>query len=192
MRKFLIIIIFCQFLTGCHCDDAVVIDMGPIPERILSQVPYENGKHYLFQHSGGLIIDFVAERLSRNENSWCERCCQFLYKYQVNETILHPDYPIFDFNILINGQDTLHSSPLVWIGRSMFYLPGNNPPMSDIEYSDSIKLNKKWYYGIYALKNSSDPMFNRDSIYSDSLYYNNKSGIIRIVMTNGESYQVYE
>lgn len=193
MRKTLILLILSQLLVNCKCDDPILIDLGPIPGRILSQVPYENGQTYRFKHSGGLVIDFLTSRVSHEEYLWCSRCCdKFSYKYQVNETTLHPDYPVFDFHIQLSGFDTVNYHPCASIGRSIFILPVLNSSSIENGQADSILMGGKWYYGVHAVKNSNEPMFNRDSIYADSLFYNSGSGIIRVVMTNGEYYQRHE
>lgn len=192
MRFFLLFLGLLLALAGCRCDEPLMIDLGPIPDSILNQVSYQNGKAYPFRHSGGMVIDFASQRTSHDEYTWCDHCCKYLYKYQLNETILHPDYPVFDFRVVLSSEDTLNYSHVIWIGHSLFYLPGYTNPPVDYGYSDSIQLNEKWFYGVYSMKNSNEPISEKGSIYPDSLYYNFQSGILKIVMTNGEFYQKYE
>jgi len=190
--KIIIVLVVTVLLVSCRCDEPILIDLGPIPEKFLKQVPYEHGKTYQFKHSAGLIINFEASRETRDEYSGCERCCDFDYKYQVNETQLNPDYPVFAFHIQLNGMDTVHCQPSFRIGQSFFYPPWDSGAPSDLQPLDSVRLTGRWYYDVYALKNISDSWFSRDSITADSLYYNFSSGVLRVVMTNGEYYQKHE
>ncbi len=178
---------------GCGCyGPTEIIDLGRIPDSILSQVAYQDGQIYSFTHSGGKVINFMAQRTSHDEFMECERCCDFAYKYQVNETILTPDYPVSKMSIQLSSQDSTYYSHLIGIGRSGFYLTPGIPDLYPSDYADSLLINGTWHTGVYSLKNTDSYWVSQDSIRPDSLYYNFSSGIIRIVMTNGEYYQKNE
>jgi hypothetical protein len=174
---------------GCGCyGPTEIIDLGRIPDSILSQVPYQDGQICSFTHSAGKVINFTAQRTSHDEFMECERCCDFAYKYQVNETILTPDYPVSKISIQLNSQDSTHYSHIIGIGRSGFYLTPGIPDLYPSDYADSLLLNGTWYTEVFSLKNSDSYWMIQDSIRPDSLYYSFHSGIIKLVMTNGEYY----
>jgi len=193
LRYLLVIALLPLLVCSCGCDEPTIIDMGLIPDSILSQVPYQDGQIYPFTHSGGKVISFTAQRTSRDEYLYCDRCCDdYSYRYQVNETVLTPDYPVFPFRIQLNSLDSACYAHMISIGNCSFHLLARNPDAYHFDYADSLQFNGKWYPGVYSLKNTDSYWMIQDSIRPDSLYYNFRSGIIKIVMTNGEYYQKNE
>lgn len=193
IRYLPVIAILPLLVCSCGCDEPTIIDMGLIPDSILSEVPYEDGLIYPFTHSGGKVISFTAQRTSRDEYLYCDRCCDdYSYRYQVNETVLTPDYPVFQLRIQLNSMDSSYYGHSIWIGRHGFYVSVRNMENFPVDYADSLQFNGKWYPGVYSLKNTDSYWMIQDSIRPDSLYYNFRSGIIKIVMTNGEYYQKNE
>jgi hypothetical protein len=193
MRYLPVIALLSLLACGCGCyGPSEIIDRGQIPDTILSQVPYQDGHSYPFTHSGGKVINFAAQRTSHDEFLDCERCCEFAYRYQVNETILTPDYPVFKLRIQMNSMDSAYYGHMIWVGNSAFYLYAGNPDSYHFDYADSLQFNGTWYPEVYSLTNTDLSWMIQDSIRPDSLYYNFSSGIIKIVMTNGEYYQKNE
>jgi len=191
-RNHLLIIILI-LLFGCNpCDDSITIDNGKIPEKVLKYVPYQNGQIYKFKHSAGLIIEFTTIRQSRDEYSWCEECCKYNYKYEVNSTTLTPDYPIFDFGFEISNLDTTYYSFIARVGKYQFYIPTSANSSEYYEFADSILINDKLYFDVFKLKSNYGSYYDKDSLFADSLYYNYELGIIKIKMSNGEKYEIYE
>ncbi len=192
MKRALIFLLLTLALASCRCDDPILIDNGPIPDSILARVPYQDGQVYQFRHSAGKVISFAAHRASHEEYIDCERCCKYLYKYQGNTTVLVPDYPVFDLTFRISNPDSLRYDFYVWMGNSAFYppvIPGDS--VSAVRY-DSLLIHDRWHRDVFRIPNANDYWFNRDSIYADTLYYNFESGILKIVMSNGEYFQIHE
>jgi hypothetical protein len=182
--------LFLLLLASCRCPDPILVDLGSIPDSILARVPYQSGMTYSFKHSGGQVIDFTASRDSKYEQTWCEEwCCDYVYKYQVNTTTLHPDYPVFDLNLQVSNQNIEYPSIFAWFGHSSFYLPLNPDQFHEAGFSDSLLMGGRWFYRVFSTK-MMEGGFPMGSIYADSLYYNLTEGIIRIIMSNGEFYAV--
>jgi len=189
---FVVIGLFFGLMYGCGCDAPEIIDLGRLPDSILAQVPYRDGQEYKFSNSRGKLFNFTAQRESHDEYLECEKCCKIAYKYQVNQTIMTPDYELFDLTIQLSSIDSADYSHFIWVGAYLFYLPKNDYTDAGIEYSDSVQLNNEWFYGVYRIDYPDDPIYISDSIYPSRLYYNFTSGIIHITLNNGEYYQKYE
>jgi hypothetical protein len=184
--------ILASLVYGCGCDAPEIIDLGRLPDSVLTQVPYQDGQTYKFRNSRGQIFNFTATRTSHDEYLECEKCCKIGYKYQVNQTILTPEYPLFDLTIQLSSIDSADYGHFIWVGAYLFYLPKNDLGDTDIEYSDSLQLNNHWFHGVYQMKYPDDPIYISDSVYPSRLYYNFNSGIIQITLNNGEYYQKNE
>jgi hypothetical protein len=166
--------------------------MGPIQDSILARVPYQDGQVFQFRHSAGKVITYAAHRASHEEYFDCERCCKYLYKYQSNTTVLVPDYPVFKLTFWISNLDSSRSDLSVWMGNSAFYPSAAHGDFLNADRHDSLLINDRWHREVFRIPNSNDSWFNRDSIYADTLYFNYVSGILKIVMSNGEYFQIHE
>ncbi|MBI9069169.1 MAG: hypothetical protein JEZ09_17870 [Salinivirgaceae bacterium] len=192
MKK-LIYLIFSILLYGCLPCDTIMIENGALPDSTLKYVPYVNGKTYKFKHSNGLKVNYKTTRETHEEWTSCAECCKYEYHYEVNSTILIPDYPIFEFQFQIDNRDTLNYNCYASIGKYGFYIPTNNE--YDIDYYeqvDSVQIDSVYYYQVFKLKSNYDNYYSRDSIYVDSIYYSYDKGIIKILLSNNENYTIYE
>lgn len=177
-------------LASCHCPDPILIDLGPVPDSLLATISYQDGITYQFRHSGGLVIDFAASRGSRGEQTWCEEwCCDYVYKYQVNTTLLHSNYPVFDLKLAVSNQNISYPFIDIVIGSSSFYLPLNPDEYPEAGFADSLLIDNHLHYNVFRIRMTNSG-FPQGSIYADSLYYNFTDGIIRIIMSNGELYGI--
>ena len=192
MKK-VIYLIFSFLFYGCLPCDTIMIENGALPDSALKYVPYINGKTYKFKHSNGLVINYKTTRETHEEWTSCAECCEYEYHYEVNSTILIPDYPIFNFQFQIDNLDTLNYNCYASIGKYGFYIPTNNEFDNDYyEQVDSVKIDSVYYYQVFKLKSNYDNYYSRDSIYVDSIYYSYDKGIIKILLSNNENYILYE
>jgi len=192
MKRVLLLLLSTLALGSCRCDDPILIDMGPIPDSILALVPYQDGQVYQFRHSAGKVITYAAHRALHEEYFDCERCCKFLYKYQVNQTALVPDYPVFTLNVQLSNPDSSRLEFSAWMGQRGFNLSMNQDDGNPVDRIDSAWIGEQWHKDVLRIRNSNYFGFSRDSIYADTLYYNYQSGILKIVMSNGEYFQIHE
>jgi len=178
---------------SCHpCDPPLLIDNGNIPDSILDLVPYQSGKTYSFQHSGGLVIRFSTARQSREEWLRCERCCLNETKFEVNSTTLTPDYPIFNFGFELSNPDTVHVSFTAIVGYYWFQIPVTDDQSKLCDFADSVLMDHRFYQNVYKIKSNYGSAYDRDTIFADSLYYSYQDGIIQVIMSNGEKYTIHE
>lgn len=184
--------ILASLLYGCGCDAPDIVDLGRLPDSVLTQVPYQNGQTYTFRNSRGQLFNFSATRASHDEYLECDQCCKIAYKFQVNETIMTPEYPLFDLTVQLSSLDSTDYGHYIWVGAYLFYLPKKDYSEAGIQYVDSIQLNSRWFYDVYQITYPDDPIYVSDSIYPSRLYYNFSSGIIQIKLNNGEYYQKNE
>jgi len=177
-------------LNGCIPCDTVIIENGPLPDSALRFVPYQNGKIYKFRHSKGLVINFDTYRETREEWTHCAECCSYEYHYEVNSTRLTPNYPIFDFYFEISNRDTSYFECYTTIGKYGFYIPTADFQLDYFEKVDSLIIDSVTYKDVFKLNSDYGSYYDKDSIYADSLYYNYEYGILKILMSNGESYEI--
>jgi hypothetical protein len=182
--------------SSCRCDDPVTIDCGKIPDSVLQMVPYQNGQTFKFIHSAGLVINFTASRETREQWLGCnsERCCKYAYKYEVNTTILQPDYPLFSFGFDLSNPGP---TPDVFglgasVGKYWFQIPTDDYQAGYCGFADSILIGDKFYRDVFKIKSIYGSAYDRDTIFADSMYYSYKLGILQIMMSNGEKYSIYE
>jgi hypothetical protein len=181
------------FLGACWpCDPPAVIDLGKIPDSIMQLNPYEDGKIYRFRHSGGLVIEYAASRQSHEEWIRCERCCTYEYKFEVNSTILTPDYPVSGFRIELANTDSTFCSMGASAGYYYFHLPSNDYQRQYVERVDSVMIDDKVYRNVFKVKSDYGSYYDRDILFADSLYYSYSDGIIRLIMSNGETFTRHE
>jgi hypothetical protein len=176
-------------LSSCWPCDTVIIENGTLPDAALKFIPYQNGETYQFQHSNGLIINFESIRETREEWTYCTECCKNEYHFEVNSTILIPDYPVFDFQFEISNEDTALYICNAFIGRNGFVIPTSEVQYDFFERVDFIVIDSKCYYEVWKLK-SYGSYYNEDTVYADSLFYNYDFGILKILMSNGEYYKI--
>jgi hypothetical protein len=177
------------FLITCTPCDPVIVENGPLPASALAFNPYTQGETYRFRHSDGLIINYTTERESYYEWSTCTECCAYRYHYQVNRTQMTPDYPVFDFGMYLSNQDTTHFDFHLTVGKYGFYIPTNSYQADYFEKVDSVKIDSVFYRDVFKLKSNYESFYYKnDSIYVDSLYYSYSYGILKIIMSNEETF----
>lgn len=185
-------VIIALSLGGCWPCDTIKVENEPLPESALGFVPYKNGDTYSFRHSNGLVINYKTTRETHEEWSGCSECCKYEYRYEVNSTRLVPDYPVFTLQFEIDNLDTSNFHCFASIGKYGFYVPINDEFSGGVEKVDSVKVDSEYYYQVFKLKSNHDNYYFQDSIYVDSMYYNYENGIIKILLSNGENYTIYE
>lgn len=190
MKKLTILLTLAVVINACWpCKtDPIIIDNGPIPMQKLAFIPYQNDSTYQLRHSKGQLITFQTERGSYDEWTQCDHCCDYEYHYQINSCILSTEYPLFDIEFHIDNQDSIYLNGSLHFANSSFNLPLNKEEQTN--KADSIINNGHVYYEVYKIKSYDYSYYHkRDSIYADSLYYNKTVGIIKVLMSNGESYE---
>ena len=189
MKKITLGLLIAILFTSCWPCNSVIIDNGNLPDSVFSLIPYQNQKKYQFEHSAGKVITFRAQRALTYEESSCAECCDVL-KYQVDKTDLYPDYPISNITISLSNLDTNYIDFSLGIGRSGFAIPSNTEGLTNTELVDSVLVGDTYYYDVFKLKSFS--WSEQEGIYTDSLYYNFEYGILKLIMSNEEYYQIYQ
>lgn len=191
MKK-IILILLPLILSSCWpCKiEPILIENGNLPDSILSYIPYQQDSVYKLQHSNGLILNFGATRSTYDEWTSCDHCCDYEYHYEINQTNLTTDYPLFDIQFWIDNQDTSYYSCHLSVGNSSFFLPILDSDYKNSNNFDSINLNSMVYYDVLKLESNYGNYYDKDSIYIDSLYYNTTYGILKLLISNGESYEI--
>lgn len=177
-------------LQGCPplpCDP--VTSYGdPIPDSILTLIPYINGEVYQLKHSEGKVINFICSN-KLIEDKQCFDCSD-CFVFERNEVQLNPDYFISPIQLRITGVDDFGFDFHLWFGNSSFnfFIDENYKKNLDSIYIAGFMLND-----IVCLKNTNTGFYNSDAdLFADSLYYSYDKGIVKLVMTNGEYFELYE
>jgi hypothetical protein len=194
MKILTFILIIASFLTQCPqpCEDEQIIDNGVLTEEALLKVPYQNGEIVKLKHSAGHIINFKVTRESEDRFMNNEHECGGMIE-KCNLTILNPDYPIFTVTFNMSNYDGVSTLYYLNIGYYSFILPEVIESSEYLNVADSLIINNKTYYNVLKSKSSyGSTYYDTNLIYADSLYYNYDSGIIKIIMSNHEFYEIFE
>ena len=114
-----------------------------------------------------------------------------LGKLEKSETKLTPDYPIFSVLISIHNAYFPINEFIISIGRDYFkFLYSDLNGLVGQAITDSLLIDNKRYYNVFKLPNLDD--YDKSKNLVDSLYYNVEKGIIKIKLSNGESYTRFE
>lgn len=203
------------FFTGCPSKEPDYVDLGNIPEQYLPTVPYEDGQTFYLQHeSDRVVIPFHVSRRrvkAQGNNSYgfdyyldgqgekYQPAPSVYFEYEVDLTNCVPDYPIFDIDIRFSNSylaDSLYFHQ--HIGRKYAQLTSQHfyaaiPFFGDsTEFEtmlDSLDINGHVYYDVFLYENTGIDL---QGIYIKRLYYNYAQGVLRIDMSNGEKYMLYE
>ena len=191
IKKQFFVLFLIPFLYGCPvCNKPTkIVDIGPIPDSLYKLVPYQDSSVYKFVHSNGYIVSFQTSRKTEMESTFDECGCSELLKYYRNTTTMISDYPAISIQLDIIHSDSISSSIGIRI-QNNYFENGNfiQKVFSTIKI-DSTLVNGKYFKNIFVFKNYDS--YNNQTLFADSLYYNTDKGIIKIFMTNGESYSIY-
>lgn len=189
--KYVMMAVMMVVLTGCppHCEYSL-IDFGTLSEEAISYSPYVDGQSYSFVHSGGQKITYLASRTREMQTEYLDRCGEI--SYEMDLTILIPDYPLFPCDVSIQKIDTSIFECYIRAGDSFFWFPTTSWNDVGNTFFDSIQFGDNWYREVYKMGNSWWNTNPEGLIQPDSLFYNTSFGILKILMTNGEFYEICE
>ena len=190
MQKTVYLLVFLIFMLACRPCEVTTIELPNITDTLLAKIPYKNGNSIIMEHSQGKSMEFVVNRKSSKEQTSCEHCCKYNYIYEVDETDLITNYPIFSISFSISGLDTTNYYIGSYIGNSNVTIPtsyNKTNNYNDAKLEDSILIKDKKYYNVFKIKSSVNDFY-KDILFVDSVYYNYKFGLIKIIMSNEETY----
>lgn len=167
-----------------------LIVISPIPDSVLNMVPYVNNQEFSLKHSGGTIVNYTCSRLIRTDFVDCYRGCCTKIEYEIDQTLIKPDYPLPEISITISKSDEEFVDMSLSYSSSWFafWLSDEDAFVVPSFENDGIIYNDVW-----ALKaHRYDGYLSQPELYPDSLYYNAEFGVIKITMSNGETLSYYE
>ncbi len=194
-------------LTACpQHKEPIYKDLGKRPEQYLATVPYQDGDVFRMQHEGDrVVIDFTVSRHRQKETGYdyiylekYKPAPNYYYDYEVDITKCTPDYPIFDVELSFSNLSMLYEEEgmgaeklanLNAVGSARFPFIGEDH--SNYDVADSLEINGRYYHDVFKL--TADYYNEKEgSIYAETYYYNYETGLLGIVMSNGEKYWYYE
>jgi hypothetical protein len=181
------IIVVALLIKSCHPCETEIIDHGSLSDEQKKIIPYFQDDTLILTHNSGFQISYICTRHLTVDYFECEECCDYRIKFEREMVTLSPNYPVFDIQFSIDNADTLHINYYCNIGQFGYYLPFAD--QFETEILDSMSINNKIYYDVYCLK-AYDSGFVQDSIRPDSLYINKTEGVLKIVISNGEYYEI--
>ncbi|MFA9389217.1 MAG: hypothetical protein ACERKD_05395 [Prolixibacteraceae bacterium] len=186
--KLIIVFTLILIFYGCPtpCGEMQINTVSPIADSILNYIPYHNGDEVILEHSAGTKIIFNAERESKTEISYCDRCCDS-WEYHFDRTVLTPNYPIHPIVFELVKYEENYSDFNVTVGISTFRFPTYDLSALVV---DSILINNKMYFSVFTLKAAPNENYYGEefAFFADSLYYNSEFGILKLTMSNNEYY----
>jgi hypothetical protein len=178
--------------SGCdRCRNPELIDTGDLTPEKLALVPYADGEVVRLKHSAGQVIDYTVSRSTTVETREYSSYCEVL-KFRLNTTRLVPVYPVFPITFYIANTDVNYTAFESVVGKYFYYLPKSKDEALTYGTMSDIYINDSLYRDVFMMKTPSYSILPNEIIYVDSLWYNYSSGIIKILMSNKESYIIYE
>ena len=185
--RILLVFAFSFLFFACppKCNNQLIV-ISPIPDSILNLVPYGDGQKVCLRHSEGTQIEFNCSRSTHTEFVDFERGCGNVIEFEVNCTILTPEYPLPEINITIQKIDEEYIDMNLWFAGGNFnFIFYESKVDSLIEYA----IGDHNYSNVWAMKSDYyNSYLNQPELLVDSLYFNADFGILRIKMNNGEAY----
>lgn len=156
------------------------VEYKPLPDSVRSILPYTDGNQYQMRHSAGKVIQHVCS--VQLEKNYFE-CNEF----EILNFKLTPNYPISPIEISISRWDEKSYNLHFWFSNSHFdyYLAAEYPVEKVCLYLDD-----EQFVDVIGLKNNNNNTgygIQRE-LFADSLYFNQTHGILKIVMSNGETF----
>ncbi len=191
MKKQFFILFLIPFLYGCPiCNKPTkIVVVGPIPDSLYKLVPYQDSSVYKFVHSNGYIVSFQTSRKTEEESTFDECGCSEVRKYYRNTTTMLSNYPAITIRLSIVHYDSLASVLDISVQNNYFQNENFIKKAYSTTRSDSLLVDNKYYKNVFVFKNQD--IYNNQIMFADSLYYNRDNGIIKIFMTNGENYSIF-
>jgi hypothetical protein len=196
-------------LTACpQHKEPMYKDLGKIPAQYLATVPYQDGDVFRMQHeSDRVVIDFTVSRHRQKETGFdyiylekYKPAPNYYYDYEVDITKCTPNYPIFDVEINFSNLYMLYEEEgmaseaekqanLFVVGSAR--IPFYGEDHSNYNVADSLEINGHYYHDVFKL---TADYYNVEegSIYAETYYYNYETGLLGVIMSNGEKYWYYE
>lgn len=181
MRNFIILSIVSLFFSCDYCPKGkkgipVYTELPPISDSTKALVPYKNGEVVKLKHNKGKIVLFSVQRIISKAQSSCEDCCENIsyVKYEEDNTVLIPDYPVFQISFTISNLYNSSSGIFSNVSeRIQFNKKLDTILVNNIIYNDVIKLGNGY-------SNQAEV---------DSLYFSKSKGIVKLILKNGEYYE---
>ena len=197
--SFLVVVLLCA-LAGCtdHCPKRkkdktpTVVDHGSLPDSLKNVIPYHHGETVKYKHNNGHVVSFSIERSTEKVTSPCYWCCENIETdiYEVENTYLEPDYLLFDISLSMNNYKEAMRHFVVKVGVSEFEMPFDYGSQNTVVY-DTLTINSQEYLNVIKVGNSTNYSSSLE-IYPVSIYYNRSHGIVKILMSNEEYYELEE
>jgi len=192
MKKILILSAMMLGLTACPepCEREV-LDLGKLSDEALAWSPYVNESSYSLKHSEGQEVSFECIRAKEVRTEYMDygdKCLEVFY--EVDITNLAASYPLFSLYVFLQKTDTASYDCGIGVGDSDFWLP--TAPDDDFGQTrfDSLQIGDYWYKEVYKMGFKDIHQYGSDDIYADSLYYNKSHGVLKILMSNEEDYEI--
>jgi len=192
MKKYLFILVIIPFLYGCppHLIEPPMplAYNRPMADSIYTLVPYKDSTVNKFIHNNGYVVAFKTSRTDLG------RLLDDSLKYQhtyYDRTELLSDYPNIKIRLDFDWYGTNSSSFNIYVNGDAFYTNNFIKSVFSSIKNDSTLVSGKYYKNVFVFKNYHDYSYSNYIKFADSLYYNTTHGILKIFLTNGESYSIY-
>jgi hypothetical protein len=181
-----------MMMGGCdRCKNYAALDNGILDTGILELVPYSDGQSVKFVHSEGQVINFDVSRDTRDDVIYMDMSC-YSIKYQVNTTIMEPDYPAFSFQFDVSNIDSTYTIIDGYVGMYWWSIPSDTTIQAVRDALNEEMINGRVYDKVFKVKTYQWTGHIEELIYADSAWYSYDSGVVKVIMSNGENYTIDE
>ena len=198
MKKFAgligVLFMFPLLFTACpvaECEE-VIVEKHLLPDSILALLPFREGDVLTYIHSGGKSIKYsvgIDSTIEIQSDFMHGKCYEFHYQRFV--VSLTPNYPVLHMHLAItNFYEHIFAIVSAQSYRASVSLSGEQNP--DVSFLRSIELNGITYRNVFRARMLAPSMFIPQpppgTIHPNWVYFNVENGILRIVMSNNETF----
>ena len=205
MKKIIRLIAICLFLIACCDEPPIEVGKYSLSNQQRSLLPYEKEDEVNFVHSNGYEFKIkTVENEVKMESfyDFCEwTCCGSEYtSYEVQKTILESNYP--NLSIEFDIEATALEREIKELRVSLSYGVYSIINYSDTEgftcndeqntkCHDSLLINDTYFYNVVECYiDTFDEIDDEKIIRPTMLLLNSESGLLKIKMSNDESYSI--
>jgi hypothetical protein len=195
-------VLMTMILTSCSKSDDVYTEPEeqydfPLTDEDLVWIPYKKGDVFRMKHNKGFEVEFLLDYVKSSSSTWWPPIRHYNGGYQNYEGRSHVfsgDFPEIELQLYIGKKYYTDND-----GRAIDYLvlrafaEGALFPLLDRDTTwnaktniiDSVYISGKWRKDVFFSDRNRDS--DTTAIYANKLWYNAKSGFLKLVYTNNDS-----
>lgn len=153
-----------------------------LSDSTMNNIPYQDLSSFTMLHSSGTEIKYEVSKNKRQESYSCDHCCGSYQVFDQVDVFVQPQYPTFRMRISVTSEVDSSFNYSLLVGETYFSLSS----ASTENLVDSLFIQNQVFKNVFAFKSNVE----EGMVYPDSVYYSTQEGFLKIVMNNGEYYEL--